>query len=119
MDIQAIRTTHAVLEPLPTHPAIGQLVAHRDFHAAVYRARDNDLLIESLEGLWDKADRILRQTPDLDDRACPYRVVRRCNRAYLVAFSSPMPRRNATTVGFGSVHRQPAGDSLDPAGLVC
>jgi DNA-binding GntR family transcriptional regulator len=59
-DIQAIRATHAVLEPLPTHPAIGQLVAHRDFHAAIYRASHNDLLIESLEGLWDKADRYRR-----------------------------------------------------------
>jgi DNA-binding GntR family transcriptional regulator len=59
-DIQAIRAAHAVLEPLPTHPAIGQLVAHRDFHAAIYRASHNDLLIESLEGLWDKADRYRR-----------------------------------------------------------
>lgn len=59
-DIQAIRGAHAVLEPLPTHPAIGQLVAHRDFHAAIYRASHNDLLIESLEGLWDKADRYRR-----------------------------------------------------------
>jgi hypothetical protein len=28
-------------------------------------------------------------------------------------------RRNATTVGFGSVHQQTAGNLLDPAGLVC
>lgn len=59
-DIQAIRATHAGLEPLPTHPSIGQLVAHRNFHAAIYRASHNDLLIDSLEGLWDKADRYRR-----------------------------------------------------------
>jgi DNA-binding GntR family transcriptional regulator len=59
-DIQAIRAAHESLEPLPTHPAIGQLVAHRNFHAAIYRASHNDLLIEALEGLWDKADRYRR-----------------------------------------------------------
>ena len=59
-DIQAIRSTHAGLAPLPTEPAIAQLVAHRNFHAAIYRASHNDLLIESLESLWDKADRYRR-----------------------------------------------------------
>jgi DNA-binding GntR family transcriptional regulator len=59
-DIQAIRAAHAGLEPLPSQPAIGQLVAHRNFHAAIYRASHNDLLIEALEGLWDKADRYRR-----------------------------------------------------------
>ena len=32
-------------------------MAHRNFHAAIYRASHNDLLIGALEGLWDKADR--------------------------------------------------------------
>jgi DNA-binding GntR family transcriptional regulator len=59
-DIQAIRAAHSVLEPLPSHPAVEQLVAHRDFHAAIYRASHNDLLIDALEGLWDKADRYRR-----------------------------------------------------------
>jgi DNA-binding GntR family transcriptional regulator len=59
-DIQAIRAAHAGLEPLPSQPAIGQLVAHRNLHAAIYRASHNDLLIDSLEGLWDKADRYRR-----------------------------------------------------------
>jgi DNA-binding GntR family transcriptional regulator len=59
-DIQAIRAAQERLEPLPTQPAIGQLVAHRNFHAAIYRASHNDLLIEALEGLWDKADRYRR-----------------------------------------------------------
>lgn len=59
-DIQAIRAAHSVLEPLPSHPAVEQLVAHRNFHAAIYRASHNDLLIDALEGLWDKADRYRR-----------------------------------------------------------
>jgi DNA-binding GntR family transcriptional regulator len=59
-DIQAIRTALAGLQPLPSQPAIGQLVAHRNFHAAIYRASHNDLLISALEGLWDKADRYRR-----------------------------------------------------------
>jgi DNA-binding GntR family transcriptional regulator len=59
-DIQAIRAAHAGLEPLPPSPAIEQLVAHRNFHAAIYRASHNDLLIDALEGLWDKADRYRR-----------------------------------------------------------
>lgn len=32
-------------------------MAHRRFHAAIYTASHNDLLIGTLEGLWDKADR--------------------------------------------------------------
>ena len=59
-DIQAIRAALEDVKPLPTAPAIAQLVAHRNFHAAVYRASHNDLLIEALEGLWDKADRYRR-----------------------------------------------------------
>lgn len=59
-DIQAMRAALALIEPLPTRPAVSQLVAHRNFHATVYRASHNDLLIDSLEGLWDKADRYRR-----------------------------------------------------------
>ncbi|AKS34325.1 GntR family transcriptional regulator [Mycolicibacterium goodii] len=59
-DIAAIRAALENLTPLPTAPAISQLVAHRDFHAAIYRASHNDLLIDSLDGLWDKADRYRR-----------------------------------------------------------
>ena len=59
-DIQEIRSSLADVHPLPTSPDIEQLVAHRNFHAAVYRASHNDLLIDALEGLWDKADRYRR-----------------------------------------------------------
>jgi DNA-binding FadR family transcriptional regulator len=60
--MQAIRAALAHVDPLPTPPEIGQLVAHRNFHAAIYRASHNDLLIAALEGLWDKADRYRRLT---------------------------------------------------------
>jgi DNA-binding GntR family transcriptional regulator len=48
------------LESLPSNPTMEQLVAHRRFHAAIYRASHNSLLVETLEGLWDTADRYRR-----------------------------------------------------------
>ena len=59
-DLHAIRAAHEGLEPLPSHPAYEQLVAHRAFHQAIYRASHNELLIEALDALWDKADRYRR-----------------------------------------------------------
>ncbi|PRY39515.1 GntR family transcriptional regulator [Umezawaea tangerina] len=59
-DIQEIRAAARGLEPLPSNPAVDDLVAHRRFHAALYRASHNDLLIATLDGLWDKADRYRR-----------------------------------------------------------
>ena len=59
-DLHAIRAAHDGLEPLPSHPAYEQLVAHRAFHQAIYRASHNELLIDALDALWDKADRYRR-----------------------------------------------------------
>lgn len=59
-DISAIRAAAEGLDPLPSHPAVEQLAAHRRFHAAIYTASHNDLLIETLDALWDKADRYRR-----------------------------------------------------------
>jgi DNA-binding GntR family transcriptional regulator len=59
-DLRSIRAAHEGLEPLPSHPAYEQLVAHRAFHQAIYRASHNELLIEALDALWDKADRYRR-----------------------------------------------------------
>ena len=56
-DIAAVREAGAGLRPLPDDPTTEHLVAHRRFHAAIYTASHNDLLIETLDGLWDKADR--------------------------------------------------------------
>jgi len=56
-DIAQIRATLEGIEPLPVNATVAQLVAHRRFHAAIYQASHNDLLIKSLDELWDKADR--------------------------------------------------------------
>ncbi|GAB3570702.1 GntR family transcriptional regulator [Amycolatopsis endophytica] len=59
-DIAEIRDALAGLEPLPGNPGYEHLLRHRRFHRAIYRASHNDLLIDALEGLWDKADRYRR-----------------------------------------------------------
>lgn len=59
-DIREIRAAVQGLEPLPSNPGVDDLIAHRRFHAALYRASHNDLLIATLDGLWDKADRYRR-----------------------------------------------------------
>ncbi|MBK1783432.1 GntR family transcriptional regulator [Prauserella cavernicola] len=59
-DIAAIRDAVHGLEALPSDPDYTELLHHRRFHAAIYHAAHNDLLIETLEGLWDKADRYRR-----------------------------------------------------------
>jgi DNA-binding GntR family transcriptional regulator len=56
-DIAVIRASHEGLEPLPVDAGVDHLAKHRRFHAAIYRASHNDLLIRSLDELWDKADR--------------------------------------------------------------
>jgi DNA-binding GntR family transcriptional regulator len=64
----------AFLEPLDAGSGLAALEAHRAFHAALYRASHNPLLISLLEGLWDKVDRYRRaaletREDDPDDRA--------------------------------------------------
>ena len=45
---------------LPNDSSMVDLVAHRRFHTAIYVASHNDLLISTLDALWDKADRYRR-----------------------------------------------------------
>lgn len=59
-DIRTIRAAAEGLRPLSNDPAVPDLVAHRRFHTAIYRAAHNTLLIGSLDALWDKADRYRR-----------------------------------------------------------
>lgn len=40
------------------NPSLEHFQAHRRFHRAIYRAAHNDLLIASLDALWDRADRL-------------------------------------------------------------
>jgi DNA-binding GntR family transcriptional regulator len=59
-DIKEIREAAKGVEPLRRDFGVDDLIAHRRFHAAIYRASHNDLLIATLDGLWDKADRYRR-----------------------------------------------------------
>jgi DNA-binding GntR family transcriptional regulator len=59
-DVAEMRARLEGLQALPSNPTVEQLVAHRRFHSAIYRASHNALLIETLDGLWDTADRYRR-----------------------------------------------------------
>ena len=59
-DIRRMRETLELVEPLQSNPSVYDLASHRAFHQAVYEASHNDLLISTLSGLWDKADRYRR-----------------------------------------------------------
>lgn len=65
-DVAAIREAAEGLRALPGNPDHEDLVAHRRFHAALYRASHNALLIDALDGLWDKADRYRRLALEVD-----------------------------------------------------
>jgi DNA-binding GntR family transcriptional regulator len=56
-DISRMRATLSNCRALEDNPSMEDLVAHRSFHQAVYVASHNDMLISTLDGLWDKADR--------------------------------------------------------------
>jgi DNA-binding GntR family transcriptional regulator len=59
-DISRIRELVKAVKPLLSNPTMYDLASHRAFHQAVYQASHNDLLIGTLDGLWDKADRYRR-----------------------------------------------------------
>ena len=59
-DLAEMADSLARLESLPEDPSPAQLAGHRRFHAALYRASHNAVLVETLDGLWDKTDRYRR-----------------------------------------------------------
>ena len=59
-DILRMREAAKGVEPLLSDATVVDLVAHRWFHTAIYVSSHNDLLISTLDGLWDKADRYRR-----------------------------------------------------------
>ena len=59
-DLAEMTDSLARLESLPTDPSPAQLAGHHRFHAALYRASHNALLVATLDGLWDKTDRYRR-----------------------------------------------------------
>jgi DNA-binding GntR family transcriptional regulator len=72
-DVAEMRGSLEGLVALPSNPTVEQLVAHRRFHSAIYRASHNALLVETLDGLWDTADRYRRHglqvEPSTEERA--------------------------------------------------
>jgi DNA-binding GntR family transcriptional regulator len=65
-DLETIRATAAELTPLRGRPNAEELGTHRRFHHAIYSASQNDLLVQTLDGLWDKADRYRRLALTVD-----------------------------------------------------
>jgi DNA-binding GntR family transcriptional regulator len=59
-DLEHIRRTADELLPLRRDPGPAELSTHRRFHVAIYSASHNQLLVQALDGLWDKADRYRR-----------------------------------------------------------
>ncbi|MCX5046405.1 GntR family transcriptional regulator [Aldersonia sp. NBC_00410] len=59
-DIATIQATAARLLPVTQQWGEDALVAHRQFHRAIYTASHNDMLIHMLDDLWDKSDRYRR-----------------------------------------------------------
>lgn len=56
-EMQAIFEAEAQLTPLTSRGDIDALLAHREFHRRIYRASHNEILIDMLDRIWDKADR--------------------------------------------------------------
>lgn len=65
-DLAELRDALDGLEPLRGNPDYSHLLHHRRFHRAIYVASHNLLLVETLEGLWDKADRYRRLALEVD-----------------------------------------------------
>jgi DNA-binding GntR family transcriptional regulator len=56
-DLALISQSLERLNPIRDASNLEALMAHREFHRAVYRASGNPILVDILEKLWDKADR--------------------------------------------------------------
>lgn len=59
-DLALIRETACELLPLRADPGTAELLTHRRFHVAIYSASHNQVLVQTLDSLWDKADRYRR-----------------------------------------------------------
>src|SRR5215207_896054 len=70
-DIARMRATVARLLPVTRQWGEDALVAHREFHRALYLASHNDMLIKLLDDLWDKSDRYRRLGLELPAGAEP------------------------------------------------
>lgn len=66
-DVAVMSQTAERLRPLIGGSDESVLLAHRQFHAAIYRASHNAMLVDMLESVWDKVDRYRRFGLDLVD----------------------------------------------------
>lgn len=78
-DIAEMRAASEI-KPLSNDPTVAELVAHRRLHRAIYNASHNEVLISTLDALWDKADRyrlqglkVERDQPERDQKAAEHR----------------------------------------------
>ncbi len=56
-DLADMRGALAELYQNPNSSAVDDFVGHRRFHTMVYRASHNDLLVSTLDGIWDRVHR--------------------------------------------------------------
>lgn len=103
-DIKAIVEAAQGLEPLLSDATVVDLVAHRRFHATVYRASHNELLINTLDGLWDKADRyrrlgleVVRSQAERDQKAHEHQALVECVTAGDAEGAAEIMRRHIDT----------------------
>jgi DNA-binding GntR family transcriptional regulator len=81
-DLGRMRAALGSLSTSRSDASPAQLAGHRRFHAAVYRASHNAVLVEALDGLWDKTDRYRRHAlaagrseEELEQRAEEHRAL--------------------------------------------
>jgi len=117
-DIHAMREAAASLQPLPDEVSVVDLVAHRRFHTAIYVASHNDLLIGTLDALWDKADRyrrlglqVKREQPERDQKEHEHaELLDAVIRGDSDAAAEVMRQHIATSLGAKAASRLGAGD---------
>jgi DNA-binding GntR family transcriptional regulator len=71
VDIEEMRRNVERLLPVTKEWGEQALVAHREFHRAVYVSSHNERLIELLDGIWDKSDRYRRMGLELPPGEAP------------------------------------------------
>jgi len=123
-DLAELHAALDALESLPADPSIGQLAGHRRFHAALYRASHNRLLVESLDDLWDKTDRYRRHAlqeersdAELAERAEEHRLLLEAVQDRDGEAATALMRRHVeTSLGARAVRRLANSTAESPAG---
>jgi DNA-binding GntR family transcriptional regulator len=121
-DAALIESRLAELHPLSGKAEFTALIAHREFHRAVYRASHNEPLVAMLEAVWDKADRYRQvglsgRTSTRKDIARVQREHRDLARAVIKgdakAAEQAMRDHIANSLGRRAINQLLAGDSAD------